>query len=437
MATKAKDHSNSSTSTTALAKKERVATTIPSNSQAKTTSTKSSTTQGSSSTHKPSSSSTEKQVPNYLKPTISSRQDSATPKPSLNRRRSFDNKPPSPASRPQKVVPERSTVPVRSSSFSSKTASKTAPRPTTKPQTLYAKSVKKGAEIFVRKEGPSGRGADPKSSTKDNNEVAKDEELAKESLVHEVVDSNNVVVDGDDHQTELVKVAPEDEPKSEENHENESIDDHGHDHQDETKAKPCDITIVSEELVTSDDDNEDTDHKKLESTEEEEGEEEKPGDESEVGEQENHNKDETSNCTTSETSHQITKESIENEETKVEELIKEEAEEVVKEETQELENKNIDNVGSGDKEGKEDGVKSKEIGEISDENVEDLGNTSETKSEGIVKKSAQGGGKKESQVAYNDVIEETASKLLEKRKNKVKALVGAFETVIDYESAAK
>lgn len=31
---------------------------------------------------------------------------------------------------------------------------------------------------------------------------------------------------------------------------------------------------------------------------------------------------------------------------------------------------------------------------------------------------------------YNDVIEETASKLLEKRKNKVRALVGAFETVI-------
>lgn len=45
-------------------------------------------------------------------------------------------------------------------------------------------------------------------------------------------------------------------------------------------------------------------------------------------------------------------------------------------------------------------------------------------------------GKKESPTAYNDVIEETASKLLEKRKNKVKALVGAFETVIDYESGA-
>ncbi|XP_010541537.1 PREDICTED: serine/threonine-protein phosphatase 4 regulatory subunit 2-A [Tarenaya hassleriana] len=45
-------------------------------------------------------------------------------------------------------------------------------------------------------------------------------------------------------------------------------------------------------------------------------------------------------------------------------------------------------------------------------------------------------GKKESPSAYNDVIEKTASKLLENRKNKVKALVGAFETVIDYETAA-
>ncbi|KAM7266991.1 hypothetical protein ACFE04_009157 [Oxalis oulophora] len=47
------------------------------------------------------------------------------------------------------------------------------------------------------------------------------------------------------------------------------------------------------------------------------------------------------------------------------------------------------------------------------------------------------GTKKESPVAYNDVIEETKNKLLEKsRKNKVLALVGAFETVIDYETAA-
>ncbi|CAK7354202.1 unnamed protein product [Dovyalis caffra] len=50
------------------------------------------------------------------------------------------------------------------------------------------------------------------------------------------------------------------------------------------------------------------------------------------------------------------------------------------------------------------------------------------------KKQVVQGNKKESHAAYNDVIEETKNKLLEERKNKVKALVGAFETVIDYES---
>ncbi|XP_010525553.1 PREDICTED: phosphatase and actin regulator 4B-like [Tarenaya hassleriana] len=66
--------------------------------------------------------------------------------------------------------------------------------------------------------------------------------------------------------------------------------------------------------------------------------------------------------------------------------------------------------------------------------------TSETKAavtetpEGTKREVVQG--KKEARSDYNDVIEKTASKLLENRKNKVKALVGAFETVIDYETAA-
>lgn len=43
--------------------------------------------------------------------------------------------------------------------------------------------------------------------------------------------------------------------------------------------------------------------------------------------------------------------------------------------------------------------------------------------------------KKETPTPYNDVIEETASRLREERKNKVRALVGAFETVIDKEAS--
>ena len=42
-------------------------------------------------------------------------------------------------------------------------------------------------------------------------------------------------------------------------------------------------------------------------------------------------------------------------------------------------------------------------------------------------------GKKET-ATYNDVIEETVSKLREQRKNRVLALAGAFETVISLES---
>ncbi|KAK3026207.1 hypothetical protein RJ639_040492 [Escallonia herrerae] len=44
-------------------------------------------------------------------------------------------------------------------------------------------------------------------------------------------------------------------------------------------------------------------------------------------------------------------------------------------------------------------------------------------------------GKKDAQGLFNNVIEETASKLVESRKSKVKALVGAFETVISLQDS--
>lgn len=51
-------------------------------------------------------------------------------------------------------------------------------------------------------------------------------------------------------------------------------------------------------------------------------------------------------------------------------------------------------------------------------------------SEKVILKHQDVQGKKDSQGLFNNVIEETASKLVETRKSKVKALVGAFETVI-------
>lgn len=55
---------------------------------------------------------------------------------------------------------------------------------------------------------------------------------------------------------------------------------------------------------------------------------------------------------------------------------------------------------------------------------------SENGHESVVLKHQGEQGKKDSQGLFNNVIEETASKLVESRKSKVKALVGAFETVI-------
>ncbi|XP_010258172.1 PREDICTED: muscle M-line assembly protein unc-89-like [Nelumbo nucifera] len=57
-------------------------------------------------------------------------------------------------------------------------------------------------------------------------------------------------------------------------------------------------------------------------------------------------------------------------------------------------------------------------------------NGTKPESEKVVLKHQDAQEKKDVQGLFNNVIEETASKLVEKRKSKVKALVGAFETVI-------
>ncbi|XP_024978461.1 uncharacterized protein LOC112515767 [Cynara cardunculus var. scolymus] len=55
--------------------------------------------------------------------------------------------------------------------------------------------------------------------------------------------------------------------------------------------------------------------------------------------------------------------------------------------------------------------------------------------ESVVLKHQGEQGKKDAQGLFNNVIEETASKLVESRKSKVKALVGAFETVISLQDS--
>ncbi|KAI3987760.1 hypothetical protein MKX01_028494 [Papaver californicum] len=62
-------------------------------------------------------------------------------------------------------------------------------------------------------------------------------------------------------------------------------------------------------------------------------------------------------------------------------------------------------------------------------------NNGKPESENVVLRHQDEQGKKDAQGLYNNVIEETASMLVEKRKSKVKALVGAFETVISLQES--
>ncbi|KAL5977820.1 hypothetical protein ACLOJK_036843 [Asimina triloba] len=86
------------------------------------------------------------------------------------------------------------------------------------------------------------------------------------------------------------------------------------------------------------------------------------------------------------------------------------------------------NEASGDKGTEEDDhVRSREAEEMEEAKVE---NTAAKP-----RKDKDVRGKREAPAAYNDVIEETASKLAAgQRKNKVKALAGAFETVISLQN---
>lgn len=67
--------------------------------------------------------------------------------------------------------------------------------------------------------------------------------------------------------------------------------------------------------------------------------------------------------------------------------------------------------------------------------LDDDSNGASPSSEKVVLRHQDTQGKKDAQGLYNNVIEETASKLVESRKSKVKALVGAFETVISLQES--
>ncbi|PQM38338.1 micronuclear linker histone polyprotein [Prunus yedoensis var. nudiflora] len=400
--------------------------------------------------HKPhQKTSTTKQVPNYLRPTLSaarhenssksslagskkhgSEETASSQKPTLSRRRSFD-KPPSPSRlRKSLISPGRDTS-LRSSSFTAKSSNVSKPSidrsnskmaRAGKPQLLYAKSVKKSSTSGSAKKESTASTRPPKSEDITQTLDLEADLEAIESLDHQEVEEVGMI-ESEEHEKVVLP-----DPKVEEK---EQVDDHGVSVEAEAnggedeKLKPSDSsTVNAEELQET-----------VEERNEESGnalvQEEKPADNEQHQGEDNQNK-------LDESSEAQPEEGLASEETKVE--VKEDKGKAISDKEDGVaveESKNVEDMALDEKEGialkegeKADGgieeAKAAEAAEAAEETVK----PSQT-SEGSQ------GGKKDSAPAYNDVIEETASKLLEKRKNKVKALVGAFETVIDYESGSK
>ncbi|PIN15930.1 hypothetical protein CDL12_11422 [Handroanthus impetiginosus] len=384
----------------------------------------------------------EKRIPNYLKPTLSSGLDvskqqgkkpvstsDSSQKPTLARRRSFD-KPPSPSRTQKTRVSPNPTL--RSSSFSGKVSTSQkvvsdrnlkGPKDVGKQHTLYARpvnTVKKGITGIKKQETRGGGSSitkeqitspaekvhnldiadipEPETKTEDqelitieqigdnNEEEAKDLVLEHEEPEEGVKDS----VSEDQEQANIEKTEAEsDESESQiatsEPSTNSEIQD--------AKIVVNDASIVLEYDAK---------------TEEQE---EKPAVE-ELEEVEEQNMNEVTKIDN--TDENVAK--IEDaEQTKQKQQQLKDQEEEQQQEATEL-NK------------KEEAYESEEMEkqEVVEQKVEE--------ENAVPRAQVVAHGKKDSAVS-NDVIEETANKLREQRKNKVKALAGAFETVISLQES--
>ncbi|KAE9603748.1 hypothetical protein Lal_00001862 [Lupinus albus] len=371
---------------------------------------------------------TEKQVPNYLKPTISSRlveshsfnlpKSDASNKPITNRRRSFD-KPQSPSRLPKQTHP--------SSPYSRQHKALVSPGPRERSLPLPIKSTNPSKPIPQKlsktpKEGKIHQPAlfaksDKKSRSHNPSTLITSNKYRVTNVESgpEVKEAINEKVEVE----EVQKVEKQEEQEDETKAVSEIIVphveyEHEHEHEHDHEVEPCDefhaqavhdenvTPMVSEEEAAKEEENEDK-----------------------HDEHENRNQEECNNIneTISEIKHSTADEEVEVKE-------KEEKEEgQIIEEGKKSENNNV--VVEEEKEGFEGGIREevnmkKEGEDDEEENVE-----SEVKEEESTQPKEQvQHGKKECQVS-NDVIEETASMLMEARKNKVRALAGAFQTVID------
>ncbi|KAJ0090627.1 hypothetical protein Patl1_12685 [Pistacia atlantica] len=421
----------------------------------------------------------EKPLPNYLKPTISSRNESFKLVKKNNtreqdqkflRRRSFDSRqlPSSSSSQKAPISPARRDtigpvlserkITVRSTSHSSRTnssaskmvldsvsttSSRTTKGPAVKSQPLPAGSAKKSATSSTnhKKEHNVPPSVDDASSSHTLENETKEEE--NEYEVHEIEEvvkaETEVDVQSDVPKPETVEDVVDDIPRETEVRNKDEDDD---------KFKSCDISTVSE--------SENVVQPAAPSLIEETAHEEEKSNEVDDVPQQETSKEEvreleesTGNSTTlpeenivEEAKTEVEDQKVvdDNENNKTEDQLESTEEAVGDQEKQQGEVDESEEVKA-----KEEKEKEKEQEQVEEANKDDEVEKTKTKTNkenapaNLVitsKRQDEGQGKKESPTAYNDVIEETASRLLEKRKNKVRALVGAFETVIDYESAS-
>ncbi|KAE9460285.1 hypothetical protein C3L33_07812, partial [Rhododendron williamsianum] len=367
--------------------------------------------------HAPLTTTSEKRIPNYLKPTVSSAPNPSTQgktqtcsnntaqKPALNRRRSFD-KPPSPNSHLQKshtmVHPKDKTVVRSSSNIVPKTSSSVS---------------KPHQDRFLKAHRDVGKSHALSSVNKKTTTVKKqnvDATTSAATLPTKASSLPDLTADT----APLVECHKEEQESSVTDVEEER----------ELQAEESKSELPPHVPILEEDQKEDikadtggSSQVRAAETVKNQNQEIKTFEPSNVLENQNESLD-------------VHVEGAEDGEEIVEETRKDESHESLQEEI----------VDGDDKEGEESATENskdksldkEEVGEGSQmeckerEKVADTVTETKTQMENTAgKQQQQRQGKKETQ-AYNDVIEETASKLREKRKNKVKALVGAFETVI-------
>ncbi|KAL6549699.1 hypothetical protein OROMI_020187 [Orobanche minor] len=407
-------------------------------------------------THDPTAS--EKPIPNYLKPTLSSSPDTSkqqgkktasktetTQRPTLVRRRSFDKPPSSSQLQRSRVSPNPTLRP--SSSFSGKTVSPQkgvpdkdlrTPNEVGKQHTLYARPVNtaKKSGIYIKKHEIGDNSSIVKEKAVippmkidnvgmldvpeagmqvDEQELVAaqgEEETVQNGDVTEMGDNGSFTEDkepmsyeqaqGEIHDKDTVKIV---NPESSMIPEQNQGDSERKDAKNATSIEPFTVSEASVEDSLVEDKESTTNFESPEKSE------------YQIPETE------TVESPAVSENHDVTIVGVETEE----------SEDKKQEEINEGTNNEMNNVISTDQNvaGKEAANGDEEARDSKEKEVQEV--IVERKPDEVVDEAAprvqMAHGKKEIAVS-NDVIEETASKLREQRKNKVKALAGAFETVI-------